>query len=811
MSNAPIKYNPAFLTDEQLAAAFVVRHDDLKIVMKVIQENDIDSNQHVLVIGPRGIGKTMLMRRVTLDVRQNDDLEKQWYPLVFAEESYEVCSAGEFWLEALFHLANQTGDQQWTQTYEELRQERDEDRLEQRAVAQLMDFADNQNKKILLVVENLNMILGSQIDDDCAWKLRHRLMHEPRVMLLATATAELDLPANTSKAFYEMFKTHTLEPLNDDDCQAVWTAIAGHELGPRRIRALSILTGGNPRLLTIISHFGAQLSFSDLMQDLTALVDDHTDYFKSHLEALPATERKVYVALADLWDPSLARDVAEACRLEVSKTSSLLKRLVSRGAVTEVLAKGKGKKRYRVTERMYNVYYLMRRRGAPSERVRAAVHFMIQFYEEKEILEITKRLGEEACKLSCKERRNHYYAFEGIMKAVFPDLRPEVMKCAPESFLNADDRPESLRKLIEQLPSTSVDVDGKWKKISRLLYDNGEKPGVKIKKIQQALSATENVVETIFLQGALFEITEDFDQAESYYRKASETDAVEGLGWERLGHLWAEKMNRYEDAANAYRNAIKYSPDSVWPWSKLAEILHYNLERFEEAAEAYRMVLEIDPNHARSRAHLGQVLHENLNDYVQAEAAYRKALDIDPEYGWAWGQLGHLLHEHTVRYGEAEAAYDKAIQLCADNEYPQLLRAMLLLEHTERYVEAITSIYELTDDPEHLYTFTRLLVALGYGQETLPILGKTLMHPEFVETKIDDMTALFAEFVACGQAKTTIPILRDSDCAVILEPILVALRMSVGEEVAVAPEIEQVALDVLKEFDAMKEKRTASK
>jgi len=194
MQKPPIKHNPAFLTDDELSAAFVVRHDDLSLIVRVIRDNTTESNQHVLVVGPRGSGKTMLVQRVALEVRRDESLGQQWYPLVFAEESYEVGSAGEFWLESLFHLANQTGDAEWTRTYEDLRLEPVEDRLRERALAQLMDFAAREQRRILLIVENLNMILGDQINEDHAWKLRHTLMHERRVMLLATATTRLDLP-----------------------------------------------------------------------------------------------------------------------------------------------------------------------------------------------------------------------------------------------------------------------------------------------------------------------------------------------------------------------------------------------------------------------------------------------------------------------------------------------------------------------------------------------------------------------------------------------------------------------------------------
>ena len=99
--------------------------------------------------------------------------------------------------------------------------------------------------------------------------------------------------------------------MNDDECNAIWELITGKKLEGEKIRPIRILTGGNPRLLTIIAKFSAQRSFGRLLDDLVDLIDDHTEYFKSHLDNLPAIERKVYLALAELWDLSTAREIAE--------------------------------------------------------------------------------------------------------------------------------------------------------------------------------------------------------------------------------------------------------------------------------------------------------------------------------------------------------------------------------------------------------------------------------------------------------------------------------------------------------------------
>ncbi|MDR1229162.1 MAG: hypothetical protein LBK55_09155 [Azoarcus sp.] len=261
-----------------------------------------------------------------------------------------------------------------------MRQERDEDRLRNRALGQLLDFAESQDKKLLLIVENMNMLFNDQISEDDAWKLRHDLMHESRLMLLGTATQRFKGIDDYGKAFFEMFRLHELDPLDEDECNTAWERIAGEKLAGRKIRSIQILTGGNLRLLTIVAKFGRQHSFHRLLDELVNLVDEHTEYFKSHLDNLAPVERKVYLALAGLWDPSLTRDIANAARMEVNKTSALLKRLCERGAVTAIPDTPGGRNfRYMLSERMYNIYYLLRRSGT-SGRVKAVINYMAELY-----------------------------------------------------------------------------------------------------------------------------------------------------------------------------------------------------------------------------------------------------------------------------------------------------------------------------------------------------------------------------------------------------------------------------------------------
>lgn len=448
MSQRIMKYNPAFLSEDELVDLFCVRQAELELIVEVIAESTGPVNQHVLVVGPRGMGKTTLVRRAVIAVRRDKVLSERWFPLIFPEESYEVTTPGEFWLEALYHLAQQTKVPAWMRTYEELRDEKDEIRLRERALGQLLDFADDQGKRILLVVENLNMLLGDQLSDDDAWVIRHTMQNEPRVMFLASATSQHEEFENSKKAMFEQFRTFSLKPLNAQDSAIMWQGITGRAIDAHRIRPVQILTGGSPRLLTIISSFATSDSFEGLMQDLVQLVDDHTDYFKSHLDALPSTERKVYLALAEIWDPCTAREVATVARLDVSKTSALLNRLVERGAVTVVNEKPR-RKTYQVAERLYNIYYLMRRRGEPSRRVKAIVNFMIVFYDDGQLINTTRGIFEEIFRLGSASSRGHFAACEAILENMSDETRRTIFDGMTSDKFAAINPPESLRQLAQ--------------------------------------------------------------------------------------------------------------------------------------------------------------------------------------------------------------------------------------------------------------------------------------------------------------------------------------------------------------------------
>ena len=167
-------------------------------------------------------------------------------------------------------------------------------------------------------------------------------------------------------------------------CGRLWHAVSGDAVSGGRIRALQILTGGDPRLLVIVAEFQRHGSMRRLMEQLVQMIDDHTEYFRGHLEAIGKTERRVYLALMDLWEPSTTGEVAARARLDVRTVSTMLGRLVYRGAVERRYAH----RRYSVTQRLYSVYYKLRRERDEAAVVQSLLRFMDVFYSDTETTEL---------------------------------------------------------------------------------------------------------------------------------------------------------------------------------------------------------------------------------------------------------------------------------------------------------------------------------------------------------------------------------------------------------------------------------------
>ena len=552
------KYNPGFLTDDELVGTFCVRTTEFEILVEVLRECTGASNPHQIVIGPRGSGKTSLLLRVAAEVRRDPGLAAAFFPVVFAEESYEVSTAGEFWLECLSHLAVQTPRREdgpdLQRTFAELRTVRDDRELAERCLGALLDFSDREDKRLVLLVENLNMLFRDMTDPDAGWRLRKVLQTEPRIVLLASATSRFDEIDDPKHALYDLFSVRTLRPLDTGECATLWEAVAGRCPQPGTIRSIEILTGGSARLVAIVARFGAELSFRTLMASLLDLIDDHTEYFKSHLELLPAQERRVYLALAALWKPATTREIADQSRMETSKCSAQLTRLTGRGVVQSAGGSAR-RKQYYLTERLYNIYYLLRRSRRSDRLVEALIHFMESYYSPSELKDIGVRIIREAESFTAEMQSFAGKALVRLMALpAMAAYRGELLAMIPEGFAKA---PEEEVLAAVKLLAEGFELNDQDRAVDALAvygevvcrFGKSGNPVV-LEVVARALVTKADVLTDL---NRLEEALATFDEAVCMSKKWDTSVFLEMTALALFGKgISLMKLNRVEDALFAY-------------------------------------------------------------------------------------------------------------------------------------------------------------------------------------------------------------------------------------------------------------------
>jgi len=663
-------YNPALLTDQDFLASFVARENVVAHLLKRLGEiAPTNLAQHTLLLGQRGMGKTSLMRRLALAVKDDPTLSDVLLPLTFREEQYNVHNMHIFWcncLDALGDWFEKTGETEKANTIDDdvamlSRGKKDPDGAA--ALDVFKTWMKREKRRPILFLDNIDIILEGLKKQQ--WDLRRVLQESGGIVVVGASTHYMEAAADRDAAFYDFFQVTVLEKLSHGELMACLRrlaeargedgriVIATIDEDPGRIRTLYDLTGGNPRTLILLYLLLEMDGDGDVFRDLEQLLDQVTALYKARVEDLAPQARVVLDALALAWNPVAAADIAGASRLETSTASTQLDRMVKEGLVEKTTLSSTTKTAFQLSERFFNIWYLMRH--APRRqrtRLRWLTIFLRTFYTPKQLTDRatdflrfneTRGLDRREYSLALSD------AFDdpGWRNLLGFEALTEHERHAVDSVCEAE-----ADNLSSEIPTPKTAND--WLVHGQLLSRHLDR----------------------------------CEDAESAYRTAIELDSKWAVPLVRLGALLQDRLERHKDAENAYREAIELDPSLPEAWAGLGHVLHYHLECHDEAEYVYRRAIELDPMRAALWGWLGDLLHHRLGRYEAAEAAYRSAIEIDPMWTDPWRVLGYLLHERLQRYDEAEDAYRKAIALDPRRPAPWLMLGDLLKCQLDRYEES---------------------------------------------------------------------------------------------------------------------------
>ena len=105
-------FNPGAQKEADFLGNFIARQDVLDFFLAQLRNtHEQQSAKHHLIIAPRGYGKTSLLRRIKIALRDTDEFKTRFIPLSFREEQHNVISLDIFWRNCLQALLEARDDE----------------------------------------------------------------------------------------------------------------------------------------------------------------------------------------------------------------------------------------------------------------------------------------------------------------------------------------------------------------------------------------------------------------------------------------------------------------------------------------------------------------------------------------------------------------------------------------------------------------------------------------------------------------------------------------------------------------------------
>ena len=386
------KYTPDEMPEDEFLKRFVVREKVFEVIFKDIKASDYEvANQHFIIVGQRGQGKTTLLRKILIETKKDKNLSKFLIPVKFAEEQYQIRSLSRLWEEVADYLQSMYEDI-FPNILDDLEEFFEDEDYELKAFSYFEKHIKKQNKKLLILVDNIDELIGKFSEKEQR-RFREILLTSSSFRIIGGSTKMLEQHYDYSKPFYEFFKIVKLKGFNSDESKKFLLSYANTdekkkikeviENTPERLEVIRQLTGGVPRTLVMLFDIFLDeegTSFDDLLK----ILDEVTPLYKHRMDDLPDQLQEIVHTIAINWDGMYTKDIAKKTRMESKAISSQLKKL-EKFEIIESESVGKNKI-YKIKERFFNIWYLMRfGRKKDRQRVEWLIAFLNSWCTKEEL------------------------------------------------------------------------------------------------------------------------------------------------------------------------------------------------------------------------------------------------------------------------------------------------------------------------------------------------------------------------------------------------------------------------------------------
>jgi len=389
--NLPKIYNPQNQTKKELIDNFVVRLDIFREIFNDIKSSKMQHpEQHYIIQGIRGQGKTTLLLRIAYEIENEPKLNKKLITVVFNEEQYSINKLFKLWEATAEYLNTHTG---FENLYDKMRDLEFDDDYENRCFQLLEKYLKQNKKNLILFIDNIDAMFGKFTKKE-HHRLREILIDSAEFRIIGASSVSLEFHYDYGKPFYEFFRMPQLKGLSQEETKTLLLSLGKYykrvrieeiiKNQPGRIEALRRITGGVIRNIIILYGIFSDEEEGNAFQDLETILDEVSPLYKHRMDNLSVQQQEIMDFIALSWDAVSTKEIAQKTRIESKAVSAQLKFLQKNHIIEKQGTKTKNNL-YRLSERFFNIWYLMRHSRKNENKVRFLVEFLQIWCDEKEI------------------------------------------------------------------------------------------------------------------------------------------------------------------------------------------------------------------------------------------------------------------------------------------------------------------------------------------------------------------------------------------------------------------------------------------
>lgn len=563
------RYSPGNLAPDALERLLVGREQLVEELTQKVRKSVTSAHKHyVLLVGPRGVGKTHLIALVYHRIASTEafsPIRGKFLVAYLNEEEWGVASFLDFLLVILRSL--QAHEPALEPALADIQLQFESSAERARDAAEELLIRTVGDRTLVLLCENLSDLFGALgAEGQARW--RAMVQQHPFWCVIATTPSLFFAISRQTEPFYGFFTIRSLDNLSFDAALELLRKKAELEdrpdlarfittpVGRARIRAIHHIAGGNHRAYIVLSDFLTRETLNELVSPFLQMVDDLTPYYQERMRHITSPlQRKLVDYLCRQRRPVPVRDIARGALVQQQSAAKQLGELAKAGIVQRT-PRGR-ESYYELAEPLMRICIEIK--DNRTEYIRTFVDLLRHWFSSREL-----------------EKRHH----ERVTGGEIGSLDHVHVRAALEDYRRNRTDPflEALKLEVDRCHAEQ-DLPGVVEAAGRRAEELGE-----FADYREAIRASEQI--------------RNYGKAVELCRAALERYPDDS----GLVFTLAHALLRLKQPASAlveFDRLLARSPDDVRAWCLRGDAL-YALARYDEVLVNEDRVLSLDPDHDHS-------------------------------------------------------------------------------------------------------------------------------------------------------------------------------------------------------------------